>query len=107
MSDANLNYVGSITIDRNLLEKSGIEEYEKVQVVNITHGQRFETYVIEAESGAGAICLNDSCVRWAQVGDKLIVMSYYYIDKNISANYAPKLVFVNHDNKIIEIVETE
>lgn len=102
VTDANLNYVGSITIDSDLLDQSGIEEYEKVQVVNITNGQRFETYVIVGESGSGEICLNGACARLAEVNDKLIIMAYCQLHAKESADHTPSVVFVNEKNEIVE-----
>jgi aspartate 1-decarboxylase len=107
VTDANLNYVGSITIDSELLALSGIDEYEKVQVVNITNGQRFETYVIEGEAGSGAMCLNGACARLAEVGDKVIVMAYGFVDYNESSATSPKLVFVNDRNEPVAKSELE
>ena len=101
VTEANLNYVGSITIDRDLLDQSGIEEYEKVQVVNITNGERFETYVIEGKRGAGIICLNGACARLAEVEDKVIIMAYCHLHSDESPKFTPKKVFVNDQNKVI------
>ena len=102
VTEANLNYVGSITIDLDLLEASGIEEYEKVQVVNITNGQRFETYAIVGERGSGRICLNGACARLAEVGDKVIIMAYCYLDAEESASHEPTRVFVNDNNQQVD-----
>ncbi|MCX2979879.1 aspartate 1-decarboxylase [Halieaceae bacterium IMCC14734] len=102
VTDANLNYVGSITIDSDLLTASGIQEYEKVQVVNITNGQRFETYVITGESGAGGICLNGACARLAEVDDKVIIMAYCQLDAEENATFTPTLVFVNDNNEAVD-----
>ena len=77
---AELNYVGSITIDEDLLDASGIYEYEKVQIVDIDNGARFETYTIAGERGSGMICLNGAAARCVQPGDKIIIMSYCDID---------------------------
>ena len=100
---ANLNYVGSITIDPLLLEASGIEEHEKVQVVNINNGARFETYVILGEKGSGQICLNGACARLAQVGDKIIIIAYCYLDTSESRQHVPKAVFVDDENTITSV----
>ncbi|MCL4110452.1 UNVERIFIED_CONTAM: hypothetical protein GTU68_022334 [Idotea baltica] len=99
VTDANLNYVGSITIDSLLLDESGIEEYEKVQVVNITNGERFETYVIVGESGSGEICLNGACARLAEIDDKVIIMAYCQLDAKENKEHNPNLVFVDDNNK--------
>lgn len=103
VKDANLNYVGSITIDPLLLEASGIEEHEKVQVVNINNGARFETYVILGEEGSGQICLNGACARLAQVDDKIIIIAYCYLDAAESKQHVPKAVFVDDQNIITSI----
>lgn len=102
VTDANLNYVGSITIDSDLLDESGIQEYEKVQVVNITNGQRFETYVIVGESGSGEICLNGACARLAEIQDNVIIMAYCHLDAKENSEFTPNLVFVDNNNKIIK-----
>lgn len=99
VTDANLNYVGSITIDSNLLSASGIREHEKVQVVNITNGQRFETYVIVGKPGTGEICLNGACARLAEVGDKIIIITYCQLDNEEYNSHEPKVVFVNDQNQ--------
>ena len=102
VTDANLNYVGSITIDNDLLQESGIQEYEKVQVVNINNGQRFETYVIVGDGGSGSICLNGACARLAEVGDNVIIMAYCHLDADEQLTFQPRLIFVDDNNKIIE-----
>ena len=76
VTDANINYIGSITIDRDLMDAAGILPYEKVQVVNNNNGERFETYVMEGERGSGTICLNGAAARLAAVGDTVIIISY-------------------------------
>ncbi|WP_368254692.1 aspartate 1-decarboxylase, partial [Clostridium paraputrificum] len=78
---AELEYIGSITVDKDLLEASGILEYEKVQIVNINNGSRFETYTIAGERGSGLICLNGAAARCVQVGDKIIIMAYCNMDE--------------------------
>lgn len=103
VTDANLNYVGSITIDPLLLTASGIEEHEKVQVVNINNGARFETYVILGEEGSGQICLNGACARLAQIEDKVIIIAYCYLDADESAGHQPKAVFVDDANLITSV----
>jgi aspartate 1-decarboxylase len=102
VTDANLNYVGSITIDSDLLDESGIQEYEKVQVVNINNGQRFETYVITGKSGSGEVCLNGACARLAEVEDKVIIMAYCHLDAEESLTFTPSLVFVDNENKSVD-----
>lgn len=97
---AELDYVGSITIDEDLMEASGILEYEKVQIVDVNNGQRFETYVIAGEAGSGMICLNGAAARNVSVGDKVIIMCYCQMSpEEVPAN-PPRVVFVDDDNKI-------
>ena len=102
VTQAELNYVGSITIDEDLLEAANIIPNEKVQVVNNNNGARFETYVIKGERGSGIICLNGSCARLAQVGDIVIVMSYMHLPFEEAKKYNPVLVFPNESNKLIK-----
>ncbi len=104
---AELDYVGSITVDEDLLEAVGIYEYEKVQIVDINNGSRFETYTIAGERGSGLICLNGAAARQVQTGDKIIIMAYAVMDeKEIKAN-PPKVVFVDDDNKIVRTTRYE
>lgn len=102
VTDANLNYVGSITIDQTLLAASGIREHEKVQVVNITNGQRFETYVIVGEPDSGEICLNGACARLAEIGDKVIIIAYCQLDNQAYEKHNPQVVFVNDNNQAVD-----
>lgn len=102
VTEANLNYVGSITIDENLLDASGILPNEKVQVVNINNGERFETYVIKGERGSGAICLNGPAARKVAVGDKVIIITYALMDTEMAKTYQPKVVFVDENNQIAQ-----
>ncbi|WP_297437924.1 aspartate 1-decarboxylase [uncultured Clostridium sp.] len=104
---AELNYVGSITVDEELLEASGIFEYEKVAIVDIDNGARFETYTIAGERGTGLICLNGAAARCVQVGDKIILMAYCELEVEEVKNYKPKVVFVDENNKIEKISEYE
>lgn len=102
VTDANLNYRGSITIYEELMKAAGIYEYEKVAVVNINNGQRFETYVIEGKDPNNTICLNGAAARLVSVGDKVIIMAYRYIDEeDLPPTYNPTIVIVNDDNEII------
>lgn len=102
VTQAELNYVGSITIDEDLIEAANIIPNEKVQIVNNNNGARFETYVIKGERGSGTICLNGAAARLAQVGDIVIIMSYAYMDMDEARNYKPLLVFPDPDNKLIK-----
>ncbi|MBA4687042.1 MAG: aspartate 1-decarboxylase [Candidatus Galacturonibacter soehngenii] len=107
VQQADLSYVGSITIDEELLEKSGILEYEKVQIVDINNGNRFETYTIAGERGSGLICLNGAAARCVQVGDHIIIMSYVQMEEKEAKEHRPKVVFVDEDNKITKITNYE
>ena len=102
VTQAELNYVGSITVDEELLEASGIHEYELVQVVNINNGSRFETYTIAGEKGSGVICLNGAAARQAQTGDKIIIMAYAMMTEEEIKKYPPNIVFVDDENKIVK-----
>lgn len=107
VTESNLHYVGSITIDRDLMEASGILEYEKVSVVDIDNGSRFDTYVIEGDCGSGVICVNGAAARLVQPGDKVIILAYCQIDAEEAENYSPKIVFIGNGNKILEIKSSE
>lgn len=102
-----LDYVGSITVDSDLLTASGILEYEKVQVVDINNGNRFETYTIAGKRGSGLICLNGAAARKVAVNDKIIIMAYSAMTPEEAKIHKPKVVFVNSQNKIEEITDYE
>jgi aspartate 1-decarboxylase len=102
LTDADLNYVGSITIDRDLLEAADILPFEKVQVVNNNNGARFETYAIEGEAGSGCVCLNGAAARLGQPGDILIILSYVQLDDQEARQHKPQVVFVDENNKIAQ-----
>ncbi|HHW28745.1 MAG TPA: aspartate 1-decarboxylase [Syntrophomonadaceae bacterium] len=101
LTDTNINYVGSITIDRDLLEAADILPYEKVQVVNNNNGARFETYVIEGEPGSGQVCLNGAAARLGEPGDILIILSYVQVEEEKAREYKPRVVFVDEKNRIV------
>lgn len=107
VTEADLNYVGSITVDRDLLEASGIYEYEKVHIVDINNGNRFETYTIAGEPGSGIICLNGAAARCVQTGDKIIIMAYAELEDKEVADHKPKVVFLEDDNKIGQVTTYE
>ncbi|MBR5825895.1 MAG: aspartate 1-decarboxylase [Clostridia bacterium] len=107
VTESDLNYVGSITIDEALMEASGIIEYEKVQIADIDNGNRFETYVITGEKNSGCICLNGAAAKCVQNGDKIIIMAYAQLSSEEIDSHHPKVVFVNESNEIIEIAEFE
>lgn len=107
ITQANLNYVGSITVDSNLMEKAGLIEYEKVQVVDIDNGNRLETYVIPGEKNSGVMCLNGAAARYVHPGDKIIIMAYCQMDEEEAKKHKPTVIFVDEDNKIKEITHYE
>jgi aspartate 1-decarboxylase len=107
VTEANLNYVGSITIDRTLLEASNILPGEKVQIVNNYNGARLETYVIEGEAGSGMMCLNGAAARMVQPGDNVIIIAYCWVNEEEARNLKPNIVFVDSKNKIVETAEIE
>ena len=102
VTQANLNYVGSITIDANLLEAADIYPYEKVQVVNVNNGSRLETYTIAGAHGSGVICLNGAAARHAAEGDIVIIIGYGQYDEQEVRSLEPRLVFVDAGNSITE-----
>ncbi len=104
---AELDYVGSITIDEELLEAAGIYEYEQVQIVDVNNGNRFETYTIAGERGSGLICLNGAAARQVQVNDKIIIMSYAVMNEEERKSNPPKVVFVDDNNKIVRTTNYE
>lgn len=98
---AELDYVGSITVDPDLLEASGILEYELVHIVDINNGNRFETYTIAGERGSGMICLNGAAARCVSVNDKIIIMCYASMTPEEAKEHKPNVVFVDDENKIV------
>ena len=102
VTQAELNYVGSITVDETLLEAAGILEYEKVQIVDIDNGNRFETYTICGARGSGMICLNGAAARCVSVGDRIIIMAYAGCDAAEAKTHRPKVVFVDEANQIVK-----
>jgi len=97
---AELYYEGSITIDKDLLAAADILPYEKVQVVNINNGSRFETYTLEGPAGSGMICLNGPAARLGSVGDEIIIITYTHLDEEKAKKHKPKIILVDKDNKI-------
>lgn len=104
---AELNYVGSITVDEDLLDAAGIYEYEKVHIVDINNGARFETYCIAGERGSGMICLNGAAARCVQVGDLIILMAYCTMKPEEVKEHKPTVVFVDEKNKVDNITQYE
>lgn len=107
ITDANLNYVGSITIDSSLLKSANLIPYEKVQIVDIDNGNRLETYIIEGEENSGVICLNGAAARLVQKGDKIIIMAYGQMDEIEAKTFTPTVVFVDDSNKVTEVTNYE
>ncbi|SEG00236.1 L-aspartate 1-decarboxylase [Xylanibacter ruminicola] len=101
VKQADLDYVGSITIDSELLAESGIMEYEKVAIADIDNGSRFETYAIAGEAGSGIICLNGAAAKCVNVGDKVIIMAYAQMTPEEAREHKPVVLFVDEDNKIV------
>ncbi|MCD6460148.1 aspartate 1-decarboxylase [bacterium] len=102
VTDANLNYMGSITIDQTLMEAADIGEYEKVHIVNINNGHRFETYVIAGKPDSGTITLNGAAARLVQPQDKIIIISYGFFNMEEQKSFKPRIIFVDDLNKIID-----
>lgn len=98
---AELDYVGSITVDEDLLDAAGILEYEMVCIVDINNGQRFETYTIAGERGSGLICLNGAAARCVQVNDKIIIMAYAELTPEEAKEHKPSVVFVDEQNRVV------
>ncbi len=104
---AELHYVGSITVDPELMEAAGILEYEYVQIVDVENGNRFETYTIAGEPGSGMICLNGAAARQVAVGDHVIIMSYAQMTPEEAKEHKPNVVFVDEKNRIVQISQYE
>ena len=107
VKQAELNYVGSITVDPELMEAAGIYEYELVQIVDVENGNRFETYTIAGEPGSGMICLNGAAARQVQVGYHVIIMCYCQMSPEEVKEHKPKVVFVDDENKIAKVSSYE
>jgi len=101
VTDANLNYVGSITIDETLMNAVKIKEWQKVDILDVNNGERFQTYVIKGKADSGCICLNGAAARKVQKGDKVIIVAYGYFDETEIENISPSIVIVDDNNKII------
>ena len=107
VKQAELNYVGSITVDPELMEAAGIYEYELVQIVDVENGNRCETHTIAGEPGSGMICLNGAAARQVQVGDHVIIMCYCQMSPEEVKEHKPKVVFVDDENKIAKVSSYE
>ena len=102
VTDANIDYEGSITIDKKLMAEADILPYEQVQVLNINNGARFSTYAIEGQEGSGEICLNGAAARLVVKGDLVIILTYRHISEEETRDYTPKVVHVNANNEIVK-----
>ncbi len=103
VTEANLNYEGSITLDPDLMDAAGILPYEQVAVVDVTNGARLETYAIKGERGSGEVCLNGAAARLIHCGDTIIVIAYEQLPEREAAEVAPRKVFVDSDNRIVRV----
>ena len=107
VTQAELDYVGSITVDMDLLEQAGILEYEKVQIVDVNNGSRFETYTIAGERGSGVMCLDGAAARMVQTGDKIILMAYAQVTPEEASELRPTVLFVDEKNKVTKVTNYE
>ena len=107
ITQAELNYVGSVTIDEELMEAAGLYEYERVHISNVNSGSRIETYVIAGERGSGVICLNGAAARSGQKGDHVIIMAYANMAPDEIKTHRPKVVFVGDKNEIVRVADYE
>jgi aspartate 1-decarboxylase len=102
ITNADLNYIGSITIDKKLMDAANLIEGEKVQIVNVNNGERLDTYVIEGKFNSGEVCMNGPAARKVQVGDIVIIISYALIDINAAKNFIPTIIFPNENKNTID-----
>ena len=100
VTDANLNYVGSITLDESLVKQAGLVEHQQVDVYNLNNGERFSTYIILGEKGTGIVCLNGAAARRVHVGDQIIVAAYGYMEQEEAKTHEPTIVHVNQKNQL-------
>lgn len=107
VTEANLNYVGSVTIDESILEQVDILPHEKVQIVNNNNGARLETYVIAGEKGSGVVCLNGAAARLVQKGDTVIIVAYALISNDELSSFKPKVAIMNEQNEVEQLLEQE
>ena len=107
VTEANLNYMGSITIDEDLVDAAGMYIHERVQIVNNNNGARLETYIIPGPRGSGVVCLNGAAARWAQPGDVVIIMAYAWMEEAEARVHVPKVVFLGEGNCIEAIKGAE
>ncbi len=105
VTDANLNYVGSITIDRDLIDEARMRIGQKIDIVNVNNGERFSTYIIAGERGRREICLNGAAARKVHVGDKIIIIAYAQMNEKEADTYRPKIVILDDDNAVAQSFE--
>ena len=101
VTEANLNYIGSLTLDEDLMDAAGFREYEKIQVLDVTNGNRIETYIIRGTRGSGKVCINGAAAHLIRKDDQVIILAYCQLDEVEAQNHAPKIVHVNTENQII------
>lgn len=101
ITDASVDYIGSITIDRDLMDASGIGPYESILVADLANGQRFDTYVIEGKRGSGTICINGAAARLVNIGDLVIIMAFGYCTAEEAGKIAPKIILVDENNRVV------
>lgn len=107
VTEANLNYVGSITIDRDILDAAGMLPNEKVHIVNNNNGARLETYIIEGERGTGVVCLNGAAARLVQPGDIIIILTYVQLTEEEMKRHHPTIAIMDKNNQIVELLTSE
>lgn len=107
VTQADLNYIGSVSIDENLLDASGISEWEKVAILDVTNGARLETYAIKAPRGSREICINGAAAHLVKPGDVVIILSYVEIEEEFIEMHVPRIVLVSSENRILETVSSE
>ncbi len=107
VTQADINYVGSVTIDSELLAQSGILPGERVQIVNLNNGERFETYTIPGEAGSGVICINGAAARLVQVGDRVIIIAYALMEPEEAKAFQPRVLVLDESNRIVRIKHEE
>ncbi len=103
VTDANLNYEGSLTLDPLLMEAAGLVPFEQVHVLNLNNGERFETYLIEGERGSGTVCVNGAAARLVQIGDPVIVLAYALVPEEELPQFEARIVFVDSQNQVVKV----
>ncbi len=101
VTEADLDYAGSVTLDEDLIEAAGLKEYEKIQILDITNGHRLETYIIRGERGSGMVCINGAAAHLIHAGDLVIIVSYCQLSIEESRDFQPKIVYVDADNRVL------